>query len=445
MVISKRIPQAVLLIFLGVVLATSQHSTVEATSRADTRSSRRVSGQRVRGLQRDIVMNDEGMEEKVIHVPKGKPNGQKLKPHVPQVFRPIPENISKLGLKAAKEKIHGVNLKKRAPKREHKLPEDQALNLKVNKQVNKQKVGFTPKVGALSSAKKGEDRIKIGKNNKKSNGLEHFTPVDVEVYRREIPSFTLKFTVEDPSPENPPNLADYNELSDVSEEYLDGFFQSVFEDLKVMHDGTVVFLMVNEEDPYTVEYQVTLEFQIPGEVPTINFLINSLQDALEKDTSQAFFISDLSSMSETNPFSKTVSIKVVSRPPVAAAEMGPGGGKKPGIMEHVGKNTLLISLLAGMGCVVLVGAAIVWRRKRAKGDAASDSNQTFSLFDKSKKGASIDSKTSGTYGADEETMNYLSSIRKRYRDHVSGGSDNNLQQTGSDDGETSISGTVDEC
>jgi hypothetical protein len=150
-------------------------------------------------------------------------------------------------------------------------------------------------------------------------------------------------------------------------------------------------------------------------------------------------------MSETNPFSKTVSIKVVSRPPVAAAEMGPGGGKKPGIMEHVGKNTLLISLLAGMGCVVLVGAAIVWRRKRAKGDAVSDSNQTFSLFDKSKKGASTDSKTSGTYGADEETMNYLSSIRKRYRDHVSGGSDNNLQQTGSDDGETSISGTVDEC
>jgi len=441
MVISKRIPQTVLLILLGVVLATSQHSTVEATSRADTRSSRRVPGQRVRGLQREIVMNDEGMEEKVIHVPKGEPKVPKTKPQLPQVFRPIPENISKLGLKAAKEKIHGVNLKKRPPKREQKLPEDQALNLKVNKQ----KVKYAPEVGTLSSGKKRDDRIKIGKNNKKSNGLEHFTPVDVEVYRREIPSFTLKFTVEDPSPENPPNLADYNELSDVSEEYLDGFFQSVFEDLKVMHHGTVVFLMVNEEDPYTVEYQVTLEFEIPGEVPTINFLINSLQDALETDTSQAFFIADLSSMSETNPFSKTASIKVVSRPPVAAAEMGPGGEKKPGIMEHVAKNTLLISLLASTGCVILIGAAIMWRRKRTKGDAVSDSNQTFSLFDKSNKGASADSKTSGAYGADEETMNYLSSIRKRYRDHVSGGSDNNLQQTASDDGETSISGTVDEC
>ena len=93
--------------------------------------------------------------------------------------------------------------------------------------------------------------------------------MEVEIYRREIPSITIQFTVEDSSSSNPPNLADYNELSDVSEEYLDNFFRSVFEDLQVRHDGTVLFVMVSEDDPFKVDFRITLEFIIPGEVPTI--------------------------------------------------------------------------------------------------------------------------------------------------------------------------------
>lgn len=80
----------------------------------------------------------------------------------------------------------------------------------------------------------------------------------------------------------------------------------------------------------------------------------------------------------------------------------------------------------------------------------SDSNQTFSLFDKTnKKGTSTaGSKTSGLYGADEETMNYLNSIRKRYRDGGSAKSSpsasngNNIAAVDHDDDDDSMCDTV---
>lgn len=125
-------------------------------------------------------------------------------------------------------------------------------------------------------------------------------------------------------------------------------------------------------------------------------------------------------MSATNPFSKTESIVVVSPPSVSAAEMDRTGGspKNAGIGVG-GSNYVLISVLAGMGCVVLLGAGIMWRKKSQGGDI-SDSNEAFSLFDKSnKKDDSGSNKIAGIYGADEDTMNYLNSIRKRYRDNGS--------------------------
>jgi len=69
-----------------------------------------------------------------------------------------------------------------------------------------------------------------------------------------------------------------------------------------------------------------------------------------------------------------------------------------------------------MGCVVLIGAGVMWRKKKSGGDI-SDSNEAFSLFDKSnKKDESGSTKIAGIYGADADTMNYLNSIRKRYKD-----------------------------
>ena len=97
-------------------------------------------------------------------------------------------------------------------------------------------------------------------------------PVEVEVYRRELPSLSIQFNIDDSSSSKSPNLADYNELSDVSEEYLHGFLTSAFEDVPVRHDGTVLFVAVKDGDPFTVDFTLTLEFIIPGEVPTIKYV-----------------------------------------------------------------------------------------------------------------------------------------------------------------------------
>lgn len=101
----------------------------------------------------------------------------------------------------------------------------------------------------------------------KSNNVFPLT-VEIETYRRELPSFSIRFNVDESLVSNPPGLADFNELTDVSEEYLDNFFASVFEDLAVHHYGTYLFLMPLEGDPYTVDFKLSLDFEIPGEVPT---------------------------------------------------------------------------------------------------------------------------------------------------------------------------------
>jgi len=421
----KMISLVALLSLLGVTFGASSYSTVEATNVVNENLTRRRPAQRIRGLR----------QEKEVAETKEKDDTTRHRPNFPGFLRPTPEKFGKLGLNVATTKASSkseqrlpeqgqalnIATTKASSKSEQRLPEQgQALNIKVNNR----KPGGNQKTGGFSSAQKEKVRNGVGKDKETilENGMEHFKEVEVEIYRREIPSFTIQFTVENSSSFSAPNLADYNELTDVSEGYLDNFFRSVFEDVQVRHEGTVLFLMVSEYDPYTVDFRMTLEFIIPGEVPTINFLIDRLQDGLERDTSKAFFIADLSSMSETNPFSGTVSFEVVSRPPVSAAEKSRGGGKQAqdDSIEQVGKSNVLVSLLAGMGCVVIVGAGLMWRKKKLDMSAASDSNQIFSLFDKTKKKTTPDSNTSGIYGADEETMNYLSSIRNRYRDHDSG-------------------------
>lgn len=352
-----------ILALLGLVLASSSYSSVEATA------SRRVSGQKVRGLKKD---DPSAKKRFVANLP-----GQ-------DINRPLPGALDKftIDLKPPKETP--------APK----LPETQAVHLKVNKKTGKPK-HVNKKVDASTT----------------ETGLEHFQEVEVEVYRRDIPSFSVRFNIEDSS--TLPNLADFNELSQVSEEYLDKFFGSVFEDLKVMHDDTSLYLMASEGDSFVVEFKLSLAFVIPGEVPTINFLIDHLRDAFEKETSAAFYLADLTEMSETNPFSKTVSYEVLSYPPVSAAEMDrtTGGPSQIGGIEILGSNYMLVSLLAGAGFVVLIGTGMMWKKQKSK-RAISDSNEAFSLFDKSNKKGS-----SGVYGADDDTMNYLNSIRKRYKDN----------------------------
>ena len=150
MAMGKRI-----LILLGIILAASSHSPVEATE-----SSRRLPTERIRGQRR--------VKEET------KPDDKKTR-NRPQVFRPTPQKFDKVGL----------NLKTGKPdhKAELKLPEpqvedEQAMTIKVGKKSDSdQKVG-----GGLSSLLKGSNGIGIGKNNKKAeqNGLEHFKEGKIE-------------------------------------------------------------------------------------------------------------------------------------------------------------------------------------------------------------------------------------------------------------------------
>ncbi|KAL3923607.1 MAG: hypothetical protein SGARI_006184, partial [Bacillariaceae sp.] len=96
----------------------------------------------------------------------------------------------------------------------------------------------------------GKDKDDSGKSNKsgggkdsgdaashkgkgKGKGNEHFE--HGEVFRRDIPDIAISYVIPSTRSSEIPVDGDYNELSVVSEEFLDRSFQSVFEDMPVGH------------------------------------------------------------------------------------------------------------------------------------------------------------------------------------------------------------------
>jgi len=424
MMTGRKISQAVFIVLgLLAVALVLPHSTVDATtfSKHDNSLNRR-STRKIRGAKRDLGVHT--IEKNDDHKSGSKSNiGEKSTyQSSPKVNRPTRSHVSlddinKLGKHIDENKFEEQEVQSEKSQGKSIGNEDIREEKNNEEKRNRNRSSDVEEYQGKTNDDGKRDRKRSNDVDVEENGTEHFQKVDVEVYRRQIPKFSIHFAVEDTA--KPPNLADYNELSEVSEEYLDSFYRSVFKDLQVRHDGTILFVSVNEDDPFTVDFVVTLAFIIPGEVPTVNFLIDGLQDGLESDTSMAFFISDLSTMSKTNPFSKTLSIEVVSRPPVSDKEMEEGENSPSGVMTIKSKH-ILISFFAGMGCVIFVVAGFMWVKKnRFNKSAISDPDQTFALFEKpnNKKNKSDDLGSSGVYGADEETMSYLNSIRKRYKDH----------------------------
>ena len=216
-------------------------------------------------------------------------------------------------------------------------------------------------------------------------------------------------------------MADYNELSVVSEEFLDGAFTTVFEDIAVGLSGTAVYAVVNEEKPFTVDFRVTVEFVIPGEVPTIQFLIDRVRETFERDAAIQNYIFDLNQMSETNPFSETTSISLVDN--VEGGNVNKdgavsGGPIKPPKVSNTGtkpeKKTMLVTLLTGIGAFVVVIAGVLWARN--KGYLHRESHLEESEGDMT----------------DEETEQYIDSVRKRYKDD-DGFKDEVVDQPGDED------------
>jgi hypothetical protein len=245
------------------------------------------------------------------------------------------------------------------------------------------------------------------------------TTEEVEVFRREMPKFAIQYEVTSKRSADIPVMADYNELSVVSEEFLDGAFTTVFEDIAVGHYGTAVYAVVNEDQPFTVDFRVTVEFVIPGEVPTIQFLIDRVREAFEQDVAIQNYIFDLNQMSETNPFSETVSISLVDNVEGGNINNGAvsGGPIKPPKVSDTStkpeKSSMLITLLAGIGSFVVVTVGVLWARN--KGYLRRDDHLEKSAGDL----------------IDEETEQYIDSVRKRYKDD-DGFKDELTSQSGDD-------------
>jgi hypothetical protein len=240
---------------------------------------------------------------------------------------------------------------------------------------------------------------------------QHSTIEDSAVYKRDVPTFTVHYTVDAAMTKTTPLSGDYNELSVVSEEFLDSIFRSVFEDMPVRHDATRVFGMLNGQGPFTVDFEVSLDFIVPSEVPTVGFLIDRIREAFEREASSESYLFDLHAMSETNPFSGTISFSLVDRaePPAAEVNNEPGTPPEDTTTETTEKDIAMVIFLAGIGFFVLAAVAFLWVRScRVKQLCVDDQIDAGS--------ESLRRSTGEENDVDDETLRYLNTIRNRYRD-----------------------------
>jgi hypothetical protein len=280
-------------------------------------------------------------------------------------------------------------------------------------------------------------------SNKKMNSQYRFLlsysfrPTEnVETIRKNVPDFAISYVIDSSRRSETLQEADYNELSVVSEEFLDRMFRSVFEDLAVEHHDTAAYALIDEDTPFLVSFRVTLDFVVPGEIPTVQFLIDRVQESFEEDASRTTYLLDLSTMSETNPFSATTSFSLITGSGNTSNGIvgRPGGSNQPpmvftdnGVMS---KKTVMVTSLSCIGFLILLLVGFLWvrghKKPKFRPPRSSESASTLPFYsgklgidnrgDETER--SVDSMEYG--GADVETMSYLNSLRERYKDHIIG-------------------------
>jgi hypothetical protein len=275
-----------------------------------------------------------------------------------------------------------------------------------------------------------------------------FLTEGVETFRRDIPDFAISYAIPSTRSSEIPGDGDYNELAVVSEEFLDRSFRSVFEDMPVGHFGTAAYAMINTDTRFTVDFRVTLDFGVPGEVPTVQFLLARLTEAFEREASANQYLFDLNDMSTTNPFSATTSFTLIAKTnsdqgTVAGGLAGAPGSNRPPPVSNAGgddkglaKKYVFIIFFSAFACLLLGLAALMWFRGRNDRKFPPHSPDRSNNLDlpvfkgklgiasRSENGDDTDrSESSDAYGADDETVQYLKSLRQRYRDEARASSD----------------------
>ena len=232
-----------------------------------------------------------------------------------------------------------------------------------------------------------------------------------------------------------PGIGDYNELSVTTEYFFDSFFRSVFEDLPVSLDATIVHIMLEDnEDPFFVDFLVGLDFVVPGEVPTVPFLLDWVEESFERPTSMSSYISDLQAMAETNPFSATKSVSIVRNSPDNAVGFsdGPGGPwKDPRTKSRATESKMfMIGLISGIAFVVFILVGLLWVRQRQSrlvvtenngkstpdSDSESDTDELNHLNVKMGSSPKRRNSTQRFSSQEEDAVRYLDSVRRLYKE-----------------------------
>ena len=241
---------------------------------------------------------------------------------------------------------------------------------------------------------------------------------------RQVPSISLQYGL--PSDVaaafDQTNLSIYNELLLATETYLDIYFDIMFgssgSPAQYYSESSKFHLTT---DPFTVDLHVSTDFVLPGDVPTTNFLLDMTRSAFREHYEREY-LSMLGSMSHTNPFQKATSVRIVETIP-NGYKSSEGKGET-GVME-ASKKKVVIPLLAAIACLVLLGLGFMCinkgNKKRMHQDDASAKTlvqKGQSSVRKSARGSVKNSSRSGfltkPYGADDQTIQYLESIRERY-------------------------------
>eukprot|EP00980_Cylindrotheca_fusiformis_P021773 scaffold8600_cov111-Cylindrotheca_fusiformis.AAC.5 len=188
---------------------------------------------------------------------------------------------------------------------------------------------------------------------------------------RDVPLFALEFVVS--SDGNPAdNDGNYNELQIVTEEYLEKRFGQIFEGTPAIYKYTTVSFQTTN-NPLLVYVTATVNIQIPGDVPTFDFLSAQAEKAFETPTTVAdgnatrqmsnftSYMNELSLMSDTNPFQSTKAVYYSPWDPSADFDAVPSQ-KSSGTIAW----TPLALLFGALVIVVLTIAVILWRMIRNK-------------------------------------------------------------------------------
>jgi hypothetical protein len=175
-----------------------------------------------------------------------------------------------------------------------------------------------------------------------------------------MPTFSVSYTV--PSDETP-GTGDYNELAIVTTEFLDRTFEAAFSAAPTSHAFTAIeTYRVREET--LLEFDAAGHFYIPGNVPFPVLLYTTLEECFATDCLD-YYLEELQSMSDTNPFSKTTAVKFMGSNGAQSIEGSPQSpsGSKPSSMPKVEVHRnmrVIIMVLAGVGCCLLAALGFLW-------------------------------------------------------------------------------------